>query len=210
MKPQTISCPSCGASYDIHNPGVIMVSCEYCGNAVYWDEEKVQDAGKQAHVPEGFSRLYRGAAGSLLHKRFVVLGRARYSFGHGFWDEWYLEMNDGSMAWLIEDNHELALETELPDIKIGPIESFQPGQVLEMADKQYHIQEVGQAECVGVEGALPKHLEVGEKYPYVDASSLDGRYTLSIEFDDDEEPAVYAGHWLKYSSLQLDEEEVEW
>ena len=111
MKPTEIFCPSCGARHDIYNPGVITVVCDYCGTAVYWDEEKIETAGKQSILPEGFSRLYRGATGTLSQQRFFVLGRVRYSFGKGFWDEWYLEFNDGTLGWLIEDNHELSLET---------------------------------------------------------------------------------------------------
>ena len=87
MYAQEIQCPSCGAGRTIRNPGVITIVCEYCGNAVYWDQEKIANAGKQSILPEGFSRLFRGATGSLLNKRFCVLGRVRYSFGRGFWDE---------------------------------------------------------------------------------------------------------------------------
>ena len=53
MPPKTIHCPSCGAGHDITNPGVITIVCEYCGNAVYWDEEKIKDAGKQSILPAG-------------------------------------------------------------------------------------------------------------------------------------------------------------
>ena len=44
MKPARIKCPSCGAGHDISNPGVITIVCEYCGTAVYWDEEKIKNA----------------------------------------------------------------------------------------------------------------------------------------------------------------------
>lgn len=209
MIPQSITCPSCGAPHEVHNPGVMMVSCEYCGNAVYWDEDKIRDAGKQSHLPEGFSRLYRGATGELFHKRFVVLGRARYSFGHGFWDEWFLELQDGSLAWLSEDNHELALQKPLEGAEVGLFTYYQPGMTIKIKGKEYHVQEVGAAECIGVEGDLPKVVTVGEKYNYVDASSLDGKYILSIEYDD-EKPSVYLGNWLNYTSLKLDDEDLEW
>ena len=70
MEPQSIACPSCGATHTIYNPGVITVVCEYCGNAVYWDAEKIKDAGKQAILPEGFEGSVRldflGPDGSLL------------------------------------------------------------------------------------------------------------------------------------------------
>ena len=208
MSARSITCPSCGATHELHNPGIIMYSCEYCGSAVYWDEEKIRSAGTQATLPEGFSRLFRGATGSLHQKRFVVLGRVRYSFGAGFWDEWYLDCADGTMRWLTEDNHELAIQGAL-DLEVGPYESYAPRSMITARDIHFVVQEVGTAECIGIEGDLPKRIEVGEKYGYVDASSPDGRYTLGIEYDE-ERPTVFFGRWLKWAELKLDDEGVDW
>lgn len=209
MKPKEIGCPSCGATHDVHNPGVMMIVCEYCGNSVYWDEEQLRDAGKQSILPEGFSRLFRGATGRLLSKRFVVLGRVRYSFGKGFWDEWFLEFHDGTTGWLFEDNHEFALEREVSGEKLPPFSKFEVGAKFRARKKEFVVEEVGEAECLGVEGDLPKAVLTGEKYPYVDASSPDGKHTLSIEFDD-ETPTVFYGSYIKYAMMTLDDEGKDW
>jgi len=209
MKPTEISCPSCGASHDVHNPGIITIVCEYCGNAIYWAEENIQDAGKQSILPEGFSRLYRGATGRLFQKRFVVLGRVRYSFGKGFWDEWFLEFTDGTIGWLSEDNHEFALQKKTVSEKVPAFSSLVPGKQLSVQNIPFMIEEVGHAECLGMEGDLPLIIQSGEKYPFADASSLDGRYILSIEYDQ-EPPTIFFGRWLKYSAIELDDEGLEW
>lgn len=210
MPARSVSCPSCGASREIHNPGILMFVCEYCGNAVYWDQERVQAAGEQSVLPEGFSRLYRGAAGSLHQKRFVVAGRVRYSFGRGFWDEWYLEMEDGALQWLTEDNHELALQRRVETRGLVASGPWQPGQPITYRDRPFVVQEVGRAECIGVEGELPRFITSGESYPYVDASSPDGRSTLGLEYDDGDRPSLFLGKWLKHAELKLDEEGVDW
>ncbi len=214
MKPiMTINCPSCGAGHEIFNPGVITVVCEYCGNAVYWDKEKIEDAGKQAVLPEGFSRLYRGATGMMFNKRFVVLGRVRYSFGKGFWDEWFLEFSDGTTNWLSEDNHELALEIETSGMTVPDFSTLSPGYKMTVKSKKntitYVIEEIGEAECLGVEGDLPRLLQSGERYAYADGSSPEGHYTIGIEYDEDP-PTVFLGRWLKYASLKMDDEGLEW
>lgn len=209
MKPTEVNCPSCGATTPVYNPGVIMITCEYCGNAVYWDEDKIKDAGKQSVLPEGFSRLYRGATGSLFHKRFNVLGRIRYSFGQGFWDEWFLEFEDGSTGWLTEDNHEFALEEEELKVNVPPFEKLRPGAKLHLKGKQFYIEEIGLAECLGVEGELPFPVLTGEKYHFADGSTPDGNYTIGIEYDKTP-PTVFTGRWLKHASLQLDDEGIEW
>lgn len=208
-EPRTIACPSCGAGRTLHNPGLAMFVCEYCSSAVYWDDDAVRAAGGRALLSEGCSRLYRGALGSYHKKRFQVLGRVRYSFGDGFWDEWFLELDDGSDCWMTEDQHQLAVQRPIELTVSGSLEQYRVGGELRARDSVFVIQEVGQALCVGIEGALPKAIEVGETYSYVDATSLEGRYSLGIELDDDP-PTVFLGRWLKHKELVLDDDGSDW
>ncbi|MCP4747514.1 MAG: DUF4178 domain-containing protein [Desulfobacteraceae bacterium] len=209
MNTDRISCPSCGAGHSIHNPGIVTVVCEYCGSAIYWDDQKVELAGKQSIVPEGFTRLYRAAAGSLNTKRFIVMGRVRYSFGRGFWDEWFLEFQDGSIGWLTEDNYELALQTRTSLQKTASFETVRPGQKIVFQNKEFIVHEVGNAECIGMEGNLPIAAQTGEKYKFADATSPDGKYVLGIEYDA-VPPSIFIGRWLSYGNLTLDDEGVQW
>lgn len=209
MTAQEIQCPSCGAGHTVYNPGVMTIVCEYCGNAVYWDQEKIANAGTQSILPEGFSRLYRGATGALFNKRFRVLGRIRYSFGKGFWDEWFLEFENGSITWLTEDNHEFALEQRIAAPDVPPIDRLSPGTSLTVNTKAYVIEEVGQAECLGVEGDLPIQAQSGETYAFADGSTPDGNYTIGIEYDATP-PTVFLGRWIKPVALKLDDDAGEW
>ena len=209
MQPKQINCPSCGAGHSLHNPGIVTVVCEYCGNAIWWDAEKVNDAGKQSILPEGFSRLYRGATGKVKNRAFFVLGRVRYSFGHGFWDEWYIEFSDGEIGWLTEDNHEFVLEKRANAKKLPPFEKLAPGVRFAVKGIPFVIEEVGQAECLGMEGDLPIIAQSGETYAFADASSPDGRYSLGMEYDR-QPPVIYIGEWLKYDDIRMDDEGSDW
>jgi hypothetical protein len=204
-----VKCPSCGAEKEIHNPGVVTVVCEYCGTAIFWDDEKVLSAGRQAILPEGFSRLYRGATGKLKGVGFRVLGRVRYSFGKGFWDEWFVEIEDGSTGWLTEDNHEFAIQQEKKRLTLPDMANLVPGRFVMVDGIKFYIQEIGEAECTGMEGDLPIKIQTGEKYRYADGSSPDGRYVIGIEFDDDP-PSVFTGKWLDYQDISMDDEGLEW
>jgi hypothetical protein len=186
-----------------------MFSCEFCKSLVYWDQEKIINAGTIAALPEGFSRLYRGATGTLLSKRFVVLGRARYSFCRGFWDEWYVEMHDGKTAWLSEDDHEFCLEGEVEEPPPVDPAALKPRAELSLGGKRFVIEEVGKTSCLGIEGEIPKAVLPDESYSFADGSSVDGQYSLGIEFDGDR-PTVFEGHWLRYASIQMDDEGDEW
>lgn len=181
-----------------------MAVCEYCKGVCQWNEQGVQDVGRKSMLSEGFTRLYRDAAGTLRGRRFRVEGRVRYSYGRGFWDEWYVELDDGSTAWLTEDDHELALQTEHP----GPLKAKKnlvPGAKFKVADMRFVVTEVGEARCLGIEGRLPDLILPDETYDYVDASTPDGRYALGIERDEDP-PTLFLGEWLAQDELVIDGE----
>jgi len=206
---RSVSCPSCGAPTPIKNPGVVMVQCEYCKELFSWNQGAIESAGKRSVLMEGFTRLYRGATGSIGQNRFEVLGRVRYDFGGGFWDEWFLTTQDGQGAWLTEDDHQLAWQTPTPwEFNADP-GSYQPGTVITVQGVQYIVHEVGQAKCLGIEGSLPRHILPDESYRYADASTADGRYSLGLEFDDSP-PSAFVGNWLDPQALTLDDEGDAW
>lgn len=218
------ACPGCGAPLEQRNPGMLVMACGYCGNVLRWDgpeaDAVIRNAGRQAILPEGFTRLYRGATGRLGNVRFKVLGRIRYGYSAGFWDEWYLEREaphpsergegeQGKGLWLTEDDHELILEEPYKGPPPGAFRTFAPSQQFSLGGMAWYVEEVGQARFLGMEGQLPRSADTGDSYPFVDASSLDGRYSLGIEYDGDP-PTVFMGRFLKWASLTLDDEGDSW
>jgi len=205
MTVREIICPTCGAPRRVTNPGTLMVVCEFCGSAVFWDAEQVRAAGRKAALSEGFTRLYRGATGTLRGKRFVAEGRVRYSFGRGFWDEWHLRYADGGDGWLTEDNHELCVETRVAGATppSGRFDKLTVGGV------EFVVEERGEAECIGGEGELPCVAVPGTRYAYVDGSSPDGKHSVGVEYDASP-PTVFVGDWLVAEDLTLDDEGEDW
>ena len=57
------------------------------------------------------------ATGSLDGRGYQVVGHVRYDHGRGAWDEWYLQMDDGGVAWLSEDERKLSLD--IPGAIVG-------------------------------------------------------------------------------------------
>jgi len=189
------------------NPGIRSQACEYCGTISLWDEAGHRDSGKKSMLPEGFTRLYRGATGTLRGRRFEVLGRVRYGYSRGMWDEWYIRLEDGSTSWLTEDDHELCVEDE-----VGPAmlpDELEVGMVIPVADVPYLIREVGIASCLGIEGQVPRAILPDETYGYADGSSVDGTRTLGIEVDD-VPPTFFVGHRLQHEDVVLDDEGEDW
>jgi hypothetical protein len=209
-----IGCPSCGAEHNLADPSTISLVCEYCDNVIVWDQQGVKLSGKQSRLTEGFSRFYRGATGTIRGQQFQVLGRVRYSFGRGFWDEWYLILDSGKCVWVTEDNHEFAMqEIHQSGNQFGHFSNYVVGEDVKINGEGFRIQEIDTAVCLGIEGALPKEILPQEKYPYIDGSSFDGTKTFGLEYDGAEKnspPTLYIGNWIKPDDIKCNDESLEW
>lgn len=191
-----IQCAACGAEQKVVNPAAISVQCPYCDAVLMLVEADWQDSGQKSRLSQGFSQLYRGAFCTIQQQDIQIVGRVRYSFGRGFWDEWYGLTDTGEGVWITEDNHEFSIQVRVlnADISFNP-ETVAVGDEVSVQNRTYRILERGEAVCLGLEGELPKGLLPDEQYLYADGSSLDGQYALGIEFDGDE-PAIFVGEWI--------------
>jgi hypothetical protein len=177
-------CPSCGASNTVTNPGVSMRICDYCKTAMYWDKESALRAGeKSVDLPDS-PRFKVGATGKIKGRSFRVLGRLHYAHEKGTWNEWFVEMENGEIMWLTEDERELFLESPLKLTgPVPPHSELTPGMRIKLDGKEAVIEEIGEAKCLGGEGQIPFQVEIGKVYPYADGSSPDGSSSFGLEYD---------------------------
>jgi hypothetical protein len=177
-------CPSCGAGNVVTNPGIVMKVCDYCKTAMYWDEDAVLSAGRKSLDLPPSSRFRLGMGGKIKQQSFRVLGRLTYAHESGTWNEWFIEMQDGKILWLTEDEGEIFLEGPLElTSRVPPHTELQPGQRISLNDKVGVVEEIGEARCLGGEGQIPFRVEIGEIYPYVDGSTEDGSNSFGLEYD---------------------------
>ena len=202
-----LRCPNCGGEHTLVNPGIAMLVCHYCNTVVYWDDATALKTGNQSILPENDSRLFMHATGSLGSQTFEVVGHLRYEYGAGQWDEWYLQLGDGSEVWLSEDERELRLEQQvsLDSVPSSPGET-EVGTVVVANDTTFTVRETGMATCVGGEGQLPFTLLPGEQYPYADLASLDGAQFATLEFDEEHGPTCFLGTIPSHGVLHIDDE----
>ncbi len=146
-------CPSCGASNTVTNPGVLMRICDYCKTAIYWDKESALRAGeKSVDLPDS-PRFKVGATGKIKGRSFRVLGRIHYAHEKGTWNEWFVEMENGEIMWLTEDERELFLESPMKlTSPVPPHSELTPGMRIKLNGKEGVIEEIGEAKCLGGEG----------------------------------------------------------
>jgi len=195
------NCPSCGAPNEV-NRFAAMAICAYCGAGYYFRDEAVLAMGEMAIMAEYDTPLYVGASGRLRKKRFYIDGRVRYRYERGFWDEWYFVFDDGSNAWICEDELEFSLEKDFEKpTNIPSFESLSPGSPLRLGDLSFAVNEKDTAYFEGAEGSLPFVLSKDRQFPFVDASNEES--TATIEYSE-EGPEIFIGEWVDQEEIQLD------
>jgi len=194
-------CPSCGGEIEADKRFAHMVVCPFCESAVVLDEAAARVSGKMAVLAQTPSPLYVGGTGTLFDRQFTILGRVRYGYSKGFWDEWFLGFDDGSMAWISEDENNFSLETWDEGAELeGDHDAFNPGDTLRLGDTDFHVDEKDVATCEGGEGQLPFPILSGEEVPFLDLSTKDQFATIEFE---EEGVRIFRGRHLNIDELHM-------
>jgi len=202
---KSMSCPSCGAPLNISNRFVKMVTCDFCGQVMLLKESGLDPTGQVAKLAELPSPLYLDATGTIQGKQFKVLGRLRYQYDAGLWDEWFLTFEDDKPGWLVEDEGEYILyQKETLTSAVPSFEEIRVGSVISVAGRQMFVTEKGEANIAGGEGQLAFTILPGEEVRYVDGNS--GEEQMSLEYTTDEIEFL-VGRAIDPSELNVEEEE---
>ncbi|HNW27268.1 MAG TPA: DUF4178 domain-containing protein [Spirochaetota bacterium] len=164
-------CTSCGAPVEIKNRFSKVLVCSYCGTHLKVTGDGFDAAGKHPKLAEFPSIFQVGSRGTILGKPFTALGRMRYNYPGGHFDEWFLEY-DGGTAWLTEDEGTYSLFTEVEEaVEFPDITAVRAGQNVMVGNKKVMVKEKGTAEIAGAEGELSFYVEPGTKVVYMDGVS---------------------------------------
>ena len=197
-----MQCPSCGAPFDWHSKFAEVITCESCQGVCRIHGDSVTLTGQSAKLIQSSSGLGLGVTGSYQNVAFAIVGRVRYGYPKGFWDEWCAHTMEGDLIWLTEDDGTLTksrsrkLRKQTSDLdKVGL------GRSIFIADHDYLVEEIGEAKCLGTEGQLPFSAMPGDVIQYIGLRA--GRtQTGTIERYDDE-VHFYEGRRVKLSELNL-------
>jgi hypothetical protein len=199
------SCPSCGAPLDIKNRFVKMVTCDFCSQVMLLNDTGLDPTGQTAKLAELPSPLYVDATGQIRGRQFQVMGRLRYQYDSGLWDEWFLVFDDGRPGWLQEDEGEYILyHKETLTSAVPPFDDVAAGNVIRIANRDVFITEKGRAQIAGGEGQLAFNILPGQEVRYLDGNS--GEEQVSVEYTSNE-IELSVGQAVPRDQLVVDEEE---
>lgn len=177
-----LACPQCGAPVAFRSSLPTRV-CDYCRSLLVREGEGLRRIGEVAAVPDDVSPLQLGVRGRFDGRSFELVGRVRWRWTDGAWNEWYAAADDGSFLWLGEATGRYMLLASAEDSGMRTrayrkiAEGGEPivGDEAQIAGTSYLIADVRHAECVASEGELPTPTPSGSKALSVDLMARDGR-----------------------------------
>lgn len=203
MKQST--CPSCGAPLTFENAHSLYAVCRYCKTLSVQSEDALKGVGRIAALVEDGSPLQLGATGTLDDKTFKIVGRIQYKHPVGYWNEWYLSMDEeAGDAWLGEANGMYFITRQKKDAKLPDSLAFSDlyaGGSVEVDGKEFFVKDIQTTRVVSGEGELPFAFEGEYEAAVVDCVREDGTFA-TLDFSE-APPLVFIGRAVSFRDLRL-------
>ncbi len=204
----SFQCASCGAQIDFSSGASVYAVCKYCNSAQIRTGASLSDLGKVAQLKEDYSAIQLGTQGvhprlnNNSSTRFSTIGRIRLSWERGFWDEWYVLLENGEGAWLAEAQGFYYFSVLTNDVTASQLEfPLSIGNKYNLLNNEYNVKDIKSATCSYSEGELPFSGAVGEKYESYELFTVEGDFlSLSIV---DNVLLAYKGQVFSLEELSL-------
>jgi len=202
------NCPNCGAAISFRSVDLPVRVCDYCHSSITRSGDALVSMGKVAEVPEDVSPLQIGVRGSDGGHGFELIGRVRWRWTDGGWNEWLALFDNGTTAWIGEAMGRYMLLRELASAGQGNVveRSLLSGAQIILGTEvtidgvRYRVTDVKEATCAGSEGELPFNTPPGFSMPSVDLMAADG-HCASIQMDGGE-VKLYAGRYVTLADMK--------
>ena len=184
-----LNCPTCGAAVPLRSAAMPYAVCAYCQTLILREGEDLRAIGKTAVLPFDVSPIQLGTTIEADGIRFTVVGRVRWGWTDGSWNEWMLQGGDGQTRWLGEAMGSFMVLKELPAVLDAPLaKAFAEGQPIargatfDAAGRSFRASDIKQAQCLGGEGDLPFPTPTDWTVTSIDFRSQDGA-ALNLQRD---------------------------
>jgi len=188
---KTINCPQCGDLLEIHFRWTKLISCKSCKSSIFLEDDGSLNIGEKSSLSPEPSLLNLYKAVTIDKKSYLPIGKIRYSYGRGFWEEWFLKDNQNQEFWLSIDEGDFVLQQKI-NMKL-PFSNPLSAKVGKKYGS-YLVSERGTGECVGFEGELPESIEIGQSHFYLHLDLGEGGL-ITIEVTAKETQA-FSGKWI--------------
>jgi hypothetical protein len=169
-----VACPSCGAEIRFQSTVMPVKVCEFCRSLVMRVGDQLALKGEAAVLPDDVSPIRIGMRGEADGAGFTVVGRLRWQWSAGAWNEWLGLCEDGALVWLGEAmGRFMVLREHKGPISLPVRPRF--GEKAQVGGHTYKIMDVKTAVHRGAEGELPFAAHVGAALLNIDMADDEGR-----------------------------------
>ena len=199
------TCPQCGAALRFRSADLAVRVCAYCRSTIVRRGEALEDVGRAADLPEDVSPLQLGVRGRDGEQAFELVGRVRWRWSDGAWNEWCALYADGSYGWLGEASGRLMLLRRTREVAGAAVDNLlagrpiTPGLEALIDGDPFTVVDVREVACVGAEGELPDPTPVGTAGVSVDLQRPDGR-TATLQ-EEGGTVSAYAGRYVTLAEI---------
>ncbi|MBL4684130.1 MAG: DUF4178 domain-containing protein [Nannocystaceae bacterium] len=184
---QTIQCPQCGAPAPFRGHAVSLV-CEYCGSTIVRTGVDIKLVGKVSAIIDNGSPIILDSRGRFHGTPFSVSGRLQVQYGRGTWNEWYVEMGDGTVGWLTDAQGQYSIvrprDQSIVAGRVPPFEHIEINQVLTIDGVDAVVVDRRGATYKGAEGILPFAAEPGMTFYAADLRGFSGEF-MTLDYGND-------------------------
>jgi hypothetical protein len=193
--PVSLTCPSCGHIIKQVTRSPQIVVCSACNSTNLLVSGRLEEIGESAILTEypSIFEIYK----TYRHKdwKFTPVGRVRYDYGDGFWDEWYVRSDGGKENWISVDEGDIAIEALAHNnIKVPQFNEIHVGGTLMINRVKMTVIEKNSCTMIGAQGELPFKIVPNDTYNYIDLLGPK-RVSFTIEYQGDRVDC-YKGVWI--------------
>lgn len=202
------NCPQCGAAVRFRSVDLPVKVCDYCRSSLVRTDGGLEAMGVVAALPDDVSPLQIGTRGSWDGSPFELIGRVRWRWADGGWNEWLMLFADRSTGWLGEAmGRYMALRAiEHSGMRTGLVRALRDDTLITLGmdatiDRvRYFVTDIKDADCIAGEGELPFDVVAGVRMKSVDLMAADGQCASAQKEGD--QVTVYAGRYVDLAGLR--------
>lgn len=195
------SCPNCGDQVVLCISSPAVTQCKSCDTTLLIATNGFEFAKGGHFIHDRFSPINIGDEIMVNKLLLSVFGAVRYSYGLGWWDEWYCEVENGEGFWLSVDEGDYAIQRLIDGKNLGLSASPKIGDEVVFESRTHYLSEIGNAELLSFTGSLPILPKIGEKIEYF---NFEGAYAQLLSAERSRTSINwYFGNWIDPFELRF-------
>ena len=183
MQSGDFTCANCGAALPRRFAQSRMIVCPQCSSTSVLRDEAFKLAGSGGVMQDAPSLVRLDQPLRLGGLRVTPVGHARFSYGRGWWDEYWCLTQSRDGCWLSVDEGDYAIEWPLDPVDWPRARNLVLGQSVTVKETKFVVSEAENATCLAVRGEFPEELSTGETHLYYDLTGPAGEIATFEAWD---------------------------